>query len=199
MKVSSLIPMTVVWVALLLGPSLAEAKKSRSKNVSLFSPQGYIQPGSPMYDFGEVRIQGKKLTGGFAACEESLWGRVVSNGEPVDIVAFNQAYTDEYCEGQMQITKFPRIEYFSSGVARLSGMFVVELLELGCTYGLEGLSTSHWGRHLEVSMTNGKARLLSNEHVHGSCPRKVGATFDIFGAYDGPQMFPFQRDSRTQL
>lgn len=188
-------------VALLAMPAAAAAKHARKEppSVGLYSPNGYIEPGSAMYDYAEVRLAQPGLTGGFAACEQYMTGRVVTNGEPVDIVAFTESFSDEYCEGQMRLARLPRIEYSGSGSARLSGSFVVELTFIGCVYELEHLSADSYGRHLEVSMSKGRGRLLRREPVHGSCPRRVGASFSIYGAYDSPSMYPWQMDSRTQL
>ncbi len=170
-----------------------------AKTVSLYSPRGYIQPGSAMYDYGEVRLEGKRLTGGYAACEQYLTGAVLDNGHPTDTVALDNSYTDEYCEGQMQVLDLPRIEYAASGAARLVGKFVVDLSDLGCTYQLTKLSTPYYSRNLQFSMTKGVARLSHEQSVHGSCPATVSATFDLFGAYDSPSMYPSERDFRTVL
>ncbi len=185
----------------LLGASVLAGAPAASATptVSLFSPKGFIEPGSTMYDFGEVRLEGKGLTGGHAACEELLDGTVLTNGRPVDTVAFFFSRTDEYCEGQIKLESLPRIEYTSTGLARLAGRFVANLSELGCSYLLTKLSAPFYSRHLQVTMNHGVAKLLHEEPVHGSCPASIGASFAIFGAFDSPQMLPSQADVRTAL
>jgi len=185
-----------VAVAAFLG--LAPAALA-ARTVSLYSPNGYIQPGSSMYDFGEVRLEGKRLTGGFAACEQYMAGVVLDNGRATDTVALYNSFTDEYCEGQMQIIDLPRIEYAASGAAHLAGKFVVGLTGLGCTYKLTKLATPFYGRNLQFAMVKGTATRIHQEPVHGSCPLTVSATFAVFGAYDSPSMFPWEKDSRTVL
>jgi hypothetical protein len=189
----------VVLSALALAAAGGAAPALAVKTVSLFSPFGYLQPGTAMYDLGEVSVHGKGLTGRRAACEEFLLGRVVTNGEPTDIVTFTSATTDEYCEGQIRLESLPRIEYSASGTARLAGRFIANLTEIGCTYRLGKLSALSYSRHLQVSMVAGVATRVREQPVHGSCPLTVGASFFIYGAYDGPQMFPWQMDSRTIL
>jgi len=170
-----------------------------AKTVSLYSPNGYIQPGSAMYDYGEVRLEGKRLTGGFAACEQYMSAVVLSNGQQTDTVALYSSFTDEYCEGQMQILALPRIEYGSSGAAHLAGKFVVALLDLGCTYKLTKLATPFYSRNLQFAMAKGTATRVHEAVVHGSCPTTVSAAFAVFGAFDSPSMYPWQKDSRTVL